>query len=62
MANDTDMWNDVKELEKGTDKDREMGKDLMYCFIERFVDGNERRANKLKKKFEKKWKMWGNYY
>ena len=62
MANDTNMWNDIKEYEKGTDKDKEMAKELALCFCERYVEFNKRKAEKLKKKFEKKWNMWGNYY
>ena len=59
MANDIDMWNDIKELEKTNPK---MAEDLLEIFHEKFIKGNRKKAEKLKERFERKYKISLKYW
>lgn len=58
MANDIDMYNDLETLDKRTAE----YKLLMDCYFFRFMENDEDRAEKCKKKFKDKFGFWGNYY
>jgi len=57
MANDVDMWHDIKNC-----KDIKMKKMLIECFEARFEEGDVEKAEKLKNEFIKEFGFWGNYY
>ena len=57
MANDVDMWHDIKNC-----KDIKMKKMLIKCFEARFEEGDIEKAEKLKNEFIKEFGFWGNYY
>jgi len=59
MANDTDMWNDIEELEKVDDKKAQR---LQACLNARYVEFDEEVSEKLKGKFQEDYNEWGNYY
>ena len=59
MANDIDMWNDIKRLEKENNLQAQI---LIACFNARFIEGNLKRAETLKKLFIKEFGYWGKYY
>lgn len=60
MANDTDMWNDIEELERtGQQKQAD---ELLGVFHQKFNEGNEKKAEKLKERYEEKWNIRLKYW
>ncbi len=59
MANDIDMWEDIEELEK---ENKEQAEDLLKVYIARFIEGDIEKAEKLREKYEKKYKVKANYW
>jgi len=60
MANDTDMWNDIEDIEK--DGATEVSELLTECHMAKFSEGDDELAEELKDKFIEKYGYWGNYY
>ncbi|MHA1873556.1 MAG: hypothetical protein ACTSVB_05525 [Candidatus Heimdallarchaeaceae archaeon] len=60
MANDIDMWQDIKELEKAGKK--EQANDLLKIFHQKFIKGNIKKAEKLKEKYIKKYGWIDSYW
>lgn len=60
MANDIDMWKDIEEMEK----DGESRKlwNLMDCYIFRYQEGNNKKAEEMKQIFIERYGYWGNWY
>jgi hypothetical protein len=59
MANDVDMYNDIENYE---DDGSTIVLDLCDCYKSRYVEFNERLAEKNKNDFIKKWGFWNNWY
>lgn len=57
MANDIDMWNDIKEIE-----DEAEALLLNECYNAKFINNHEKQAEYLKNLFQKQYGYWGNYY
>ena len=57
MANDIDMWNDIKEIED--EKEAEL---LNECYNAKFINNDNKQADYLKNLFQKEYGYWNNYY
>ena len=60
MANDTDLWNDIEDIEK--DGETEVSELLTKCHTARYVEYDMELAEELKEEFIEKYGYWGNYY
>ena len=60
MANDTDMWNDIEDIEK--DGSTEVSELLTECYNARYGEYDIELAEELKDKFIELYGYWGNYY
>ena len=58
MANDIDMWNDMEEMDKRTSE----YKILSQCYQARYIEYDEKTAEKWKDVFINIFGYWGNYY
>ena len=61
MANDIDMWNDLKIIEKKKKRHDEY-LFLWSCYMAKFIDNNDIKAHKLKINFKLRFGWWGNYF
>ena len=59
MANEIDMWNDIEELEK---VDRKMANEMLKIYYAKFIENNDKLANQLREKFEKKYGIELKYW
>jgi len=60
MANDTDLWNDIEDIEK--DGETEVSELLTKCHNARYVEYDTELAEELKDEFIEKYGYWDNYY
>jgi hypothetical protein len=61
MSNDIDMWNDLEDLIKLKGKCEEY--DFLWdCYMSKFIDFDDDKAEVFKQDFIDKFGYWGNYY
>ena len=58
MANDINMWQDIRKLEN-----KEEAEDLLNCFLLKYIeDGDKAKVEEAKKSFKQKYGYWNNWY
>jgi hypothetical protein len=60
MANDTDMWQDIEDLESNPETKRQ-SEDLLELYVNRYIEHNPDKLEYLKKEYEKKYGHLDNY-
>ena len=60
MANDIDMWNDIEELERKGDLI--IAGELHKIYTQKFINGNDKKAEKLKQEFIQNNGYWEKYF